>query len=144
LQLRRNTPVFLSVAAFVACFRLTPGSAHASFDAFVVDPMQSFLQIDPTSSAVLDMSPPLPDITLSLPSQVGCGGSAGMLPDGSTSDGLQASVSGSLLVEFTNNHTEISIVDRRTTLRCAAFDRPRCTSDHALLPTGPVRCQDEC
>jgi hypothetical protein len=94
--------------------------ARAVSEIYTIDPVQSIVTVESSTQLRIDLFGLVPTIDLPILSQEGAGGTGGTLPDGSSSDGLRAALTGQLLVDVQgdlSNPTSLQILSRRTSIR---------------------------
>ncbi len=94
---------------------LWPAQALGEVIEFVIDPTRSTVQVEPGSELSLNFGMPLNSVTM--PAMAPTIGIGGILPDGSTSDGLVTSLKGTILADLDDGLASIRIIGRRTSIR---------------------------
>jgi len=94
---------------------LWPAQALGEVIEFVIDPTRSTVQVEPGSELSLNFGMPLNSVTM--PAMAPTIGIGGVLPDGSTSDGLVTSLEGTILADLDDGLASIRIIGRRTSIR---------------------------
>lgn len=113
---RRPSTARRSCLPWLATFALlVPGAATAAFLDLYVDPEQSRIELVSGSFDVL-LAPGL-NVVLAAEAQTGVAGTVpGTLPGGGTSDGLETSLSGTILAEIDSFSTQLEVHTTSTTV----------------------------
>ena len=107
---------FWSVALLLAL--LMPAQALGEVIEFVIDPARSTVQVEPGFELFLKFGKPAQALnSVTMPAMAPTIGTGGMLPDGTTSDGLVTSLGGTLLADLDDGLASIRIIGRRTSIR---------------------------
>jgi hypothetical protein len=107
----------LLVGVCAAIVVSAPPTAHAVQEFYTIDSEASFVELDATSRVEFQFFGVISGVSVPLLTQVGSGGTAGTLPDGSTSDGLRTALQGRLLIDVTpSGNRELEIINRRSSI----------------------------